>query len=121
MREERLTDKFKDGYAYSIKRKDMNIHDDSLIGEFPDKLGQLEDIEDKLNVGLVTIFNADVIWFRYNGRVYRATQTFIPHNPMFFFNREEIVIFGVKRNDIIAVCTWKGYGITWAFTKEELE
>ena len=84
---------------------------------------ELRKIEKKLGIGLATIFNADEIWFRYNGRVYRATQTqtFAPLTPIFFFSREEIIIFGCKPNDVITVCAWTGYGKTWAFTKEELK
>lgn len=81
---------------------------------------ELRKIEKKLGIGLATIFNADEIWFRLNGRIYRATQTFAPLTPMFFFSMEEIIIFGCKRNDVITVYPWTGYGKTWAFTREEL-
>ena len=46
----RLTEKGIDGYAYHIKRKDIEIHHDCLVGEFADKLGQLEDIEEELKL-----------------------------------------------------------------------
>lgn len=69
---------------------------------------------------LATIFNADEIWFRLNGRVHRATQKPTLLKPMFFFNREEIIVLDDRGCNIISVNTWEGYGKTWAFTKEEL-
>lgn len=117
----RLTEKFRDGYTYSIKRKDMNIHGDSLIGEFPDKLGQLEDYEDELGIGLITLFKAldNGIYYRKENDIYKIDINYICKNKLGYIGYS----LGAYDDDYPDIDIWflfKDYGKTWALTKDEL-
>lgn len=106
----RLTEK--DKYGYHAKHDEYGWHAEEIT-----KLGELEDIEDKLGIDLSTLFKAmkKGFYYLYGDNVLFAD----PEN-------EEcgIECYGRKYG-----ITWAGvhaaytsdYGKTWALTKKELE
>lgn len=100
----RLTRKESNGYA----------GDCCQICECSDKLGQLEDIEEELEIDLVTLFKAlKGIYIKPNNIYVGSPYLCFAENE----NRELEFQFKI-------VDTWykvKDYGKTWALTKEELE
>ena len=91
-----------------------------------DKLGQLEDIEERYGIGILTIFKAltDGCYYYYNGKI----EHFSPSDRQFIsLNLEN------RSLDLMYVKCYGGgcyvgkslllgrYGISWALTKEELE
>ena len=113
----RLTKKIKGNYC-------------SINGDFKDlydKLGQLEDYEEKLDVDLITLFKAfeDGAWFK--NPYYKNEINFIEKRDFNIdFNKQRFdirMIQFVKFHDYStggALFYFKDYGKTWALTKEEL-
>lgn len=98
-----------------------------------DKLGRLEDIEDELDIDIVTLFKAlkDGFYIKYNGEIvhifpdkhitinfwYKIINVFIP--PKFFIDCKKGTNY---LSETIDEEYWfEDYGKTWALTKEELE
>lgn len=107
----RLTRKINDRYFCA---KQADEFDGSEFIEANQKLGQLEDIEEKIRIGLVTLFKA------FNGLYYRKDNEikFSWHIALvdwtIYILEESVEIgkgVGLGLNE---------YGKTWALTKEEL-
>lgn len=104
------------GQANTWKRKLKNDKYE-LIENAIDKLGQLEDIEDRTNIDLITFFDALIgIWVKSTkGDVYYAGSPYL----CFSENENRELELQFKVGDM-----WykvKDYGKTYALTKEELE
>ena len=84
-----------------------------------DKLGKLEDIEEKLGVDLITyfhfLFGKPVFLKDSTGKIQEITNTGWRYHPF----RKSFIWFhkGMEKIQLFI----KGYGKTWALTKEELE
>lgn len=103
----RLTKKFtlvENGYYY------YSTQDNEYTSPLVDKLGQLEDIEEKLGIDLITLFKAlkDGIYISKNDK------RFI---PVVLIHKNMILELEIGYKDYVSV---KDYGKTWALTKEEL-
>lgn len=113
------------GQADTWKRKLKNDKYE-LIENAIDKLGQLEDIEDRIGIGIVKLFNGlnrinSSIYIIHNGSIINVPVGFGDINfyngcgaigkgkPMYFFDLDEGQYF------------LEDHGNTWAFTKKELE
>ena len=132
----RLTKKTEDGYVMMHKsigsQAVLDMHQERMeIQTMIDKLGLLEDVEEELDIDLITLFKAFrygiyVKMHKYNGYVspqdLRGTLGW--EYILDFANKEDHshpyevkLIFGKT-----GIClTSKSYGKTWALTKEELE
>ena len=96
------------------------------------KLGQLEDVEDKLEIDLLTLFKAlnKGFYIKYNNKIihifpdknmtvnfwYNTINVFIP--PKFFIDCKKGTDY--LSEEIDEEYWFKDYGKTWALTKEEL-
>lgn len=104
-------------FPYKLKDEELTTKLDSVH-----KLGQLEDIEEKLGIDLITFFKAmeEDIWIKWNDKI-----MFVRYDdkyPVFC----EGILFCTVRNvcdkDHESYClSIDDYGKTWALTKEELE
>ena len=74
------------------------------------KLGQLEDIEEELGIDLITLFKA-----LKNG-IYTLGNNDIEPVVLRMFYEEPMLVFETDTTEVYL----KGYGKTWALTKEEL-
>ena len=105
--------KYKDIYGFE-KYSELEDNVDCELTLAIDKLGQLEDIEDKIKIDLITVFkwlDAEECYHKEVGNCY---------------------IVGISKNEIILLpkafpygdCKFtepfEKYGKTWALTKEEL-
>lgn len=136
----RLTIKKTNSDTYFTHRDNMAVDFNENLnmcigGEVIDKLGQLEDIEEELGIGLITLFEAlkQGIWYKKNGTVYYSKATLIScvkndkKESFWNFttneNQKEVEITGFALLDQFEGNLWyfKDYGKTWALTKEELE
>lgn len=79
-----------------------------------DKLGQLEDIEEELGIGLTIIFKA-----LKNGVYVRYTNDEIEHRIVAGIEEENITLC-IKENKECYMY-FDEYGKTWALTKEDLK
>lgn len=89
------------------------------------KLGQLEDIEEKLGIDLITLFKAVKNGiYRRSGKKYEIIR-FIPHEYLVFDSKYlyelKYCVDGSKINNDECPVKWERYGKTFALTKEELE
>ena len=113
--------------------------------EIFEKLGQLENIEDKLGIDLITLFKAEEEGFYYknkNGEIYYSGNQFIRVGGFFVrtkpcYQIKETTLHSCYYGDVEPfkevksahywdweasdVVKIKDYGKTWAFTEEELE
>ena len=95
----------KKGKAYGMVKKAI------------DKLGQLEDVEEKLGIDLVTLFKAmkDGVYISdgHNNIEYQSPS----------FLRFTDCFFQIETDDGLydSIHLYKDYGKTWALTKEELK
>lgn len=107
---------------YFCPRRDVS-YDDCL-----NKLGQLEDIEEKLGIDLTTLFKA-----LFNNKFYALnpygfdTQVKIIECHGISFEKSEYKGYAIGGyfslpSELFNHCSWsiKDYGKTWALTKEEL-
>lgn len=144
----RLTKKYKEDYFVNTDNRELtkldieNDHNSSQI--IRNKLGQLEDIEEKHGIDLVTLFKAleNGAWLRkgYMGTCYiDGEPIFIePQNlkltlyPYYAECMEEencscgpfetaLCLHDMNYEDVANIAKVKDYGKTWALTKEELE
>ena len=127
----RLYDANKENYAFEVS-------------EALNKLGQLEDIEDELDIDLITLYTAETRGFYYkskDGEIYwsgnqfvRVGMYFVKTEPCYqvkkttlescYFNDKESFIavrdahyWDWNTHDQVKI---SDYGKTWALTKEEL-
>lgn len=85
------------------------------------KLGQLEDIEDELGIGLVTLFKAlkDGIWYRLQNWELRYMKITLVLTPEGWVLAE---LYPEPTNVVIQLYNrMHKYGVEWGLTKEELE
>ena len=103
----RLTKKIEEGFYTA---PNINSTDDLKY-----KLDQLEDLEEELEIDLITLFKATQqgIWMK--------------HNKVFYFFDNLIVDFKHKclvqivSNDEVETFPFDSYGEDWALTREELK
>ena len=102
----RLTMKIKEGFYIA---PNINSTDDLKY-----KLGQLEDIEEELEIDLITLFKAlkDDVFINEDGSVYKDCIKSIEHWSDGW---------GFISNDDYIDMLFKDYGISWALTEKELE
>lgn len=109
---ERLTFKVEQTPIYDCDYK-ANVELKSLL----DKLGQLEDIEEKLGIDLITLFKAlkDGIYVKINKEI-----DFIRYVSIFKKRKWHLYSSSTfwGKYDIGLI---KNYGKTWALTREELK
>lgn len=109
----RLTDKNNvviGGYIAKMSSNGMESQSAVL-----NKLGQLEDFEEKLDIDLVTLFKASFAESLY----FKSNKTNRIENKPFtaMSIKYKTIIFGFDST----IVEFKDYGKTWALTKEELE
>lgn len=115
----RLTEKINNRYTC----------DYSLASEICNKLGQLEDIEDELGIGLIVLYKAIKNGIYVIEPIYEKDILFCgvekigwTANPRLFIRAlpdEKLIIVG--NQEYTFEFALKDYGKTWALTKEELE
>ena len=134
----RFTKKDRYGHFYTNEASCRNVHSldgKKLEGEFfenqtlaidgnaIEKLGQLEDMEEELGIDLVTLFKAlkDGIWLKHkDGVVVKARVNYIGERHLAFIGYSSVgAEWGFP--DVEDYFPYKDYGVTWAFTREELE
>lgn len=98
----RLTEKLIDTYRIGFDEEMQGIN----------KLGQLEDIEDRLGIDLITLFNAYFNGFYIKGGFVRGGEYYLELCL-------ETKSFRLKATD--DKYYFEDYGKTWALIKEELE
>lgn len=118
----RLTNK-SDLLGYTRKFDDPNI-----IRKITHKLGQLEDVEERLGVDLVTLLcgllDDGIVWVRLpcvpirNGPLPRIVAFNIAVGTIWSFKKP--CYFKLDIGDFQVVFYLKDYGKTWAFDREEL-
>lgn len=83
------------------------------------KLGPLEDIEEKIPIKLEKLFNAKTLYEHSNGTYRKWTQT---KNVKFFFNSEAITVidFSCVYKPQVNVFYYNSYNKTWSLTDKEL-
>lgn len=123
---ERLTKKEKGIYDIkerTTQKNEFHIMPSTMI-EICQKLGQLEDIEKKIGIDLITLFKAlnngyyTVHVFKYGTRNKFISKTKeLKYCSLSTNDKGEFMLF-YKYNDGVRL---KDYGITWALTREELE
>lgn len=86
------------------------------ITQCSDKLGQLEDAEEELEIDLITLSKA--IEGIKNKSVYNIEEKREVFVNGIFYYENNLIITGYSFDNIFSI---KEYGITWALTKEELE
>lgn len=98
-----------------------------VANEATDKLGQLENVEDRLGFTLLTLFSvrkvSDIIHHVYikksivdkNGR----NMTVYEKRKIYDFQSKDIITVFTKNYENIDAYYIKDYGKTWALTKEE--
>ena len=87
-----------------------------------DKLGQLEDIEEELDIDLITLFKALKQGIYYFANLTQLTKDYVwlADNYISVGTREKLSYFFItafERKTLL----FADYGKTWALTKEELE
>lgn len=117
----RLTEKYDDNSGYGVKEEyayEQTLHID--IGAYyncVDRLGELEDIEEKLGIDLVTLFKAltSDVYLYHNDKLTKCEQA-----PLLLCFDGNYCLEYHFNNDIEQVYL-KDYGKTWALSKEELK
>lgn len=87
------------------------------IGKHVDKLGELEDIEEELGVGLITLFKAlkqGYIYALFGNFIFKIQIDGINYNTGYLLLYNEDTQCTFENYEINA------YGKTWALTREEL-
>lgn len=108
----RLTSHFKyDGIDRAFAK---NFDDLDFLQEVANKLGEHEDIEEKLGIDLITLFKAltDGIWFKYDSS---KPIIFVEPYDVYPTKGSYLRIFNSE------ILEFKDYGKAWALTREELE
>ena len=86
------------------------------------KLGQLEDIEDKLGVDLILYLKMCVIgtnvYVKYQGEVLEMA---VVHKLVYNPDIKAFGFFAPPEGDFLPRFKMSEYGVTWALTREELE
>ena len=120
-------------FTEEAKENRYTLHDYNIVTEVPgdeedmqqyanNKLGRHEDIEDKLDIDLITLFKAlenGVYVKPWNSIKFDEDVSVVSvytQNPGEKANKK-LVLFDSLQNDY----AFKDYGKTWALTKEELE
>lgn len=120
----RLTKEIKDDYYngyYTNGRMSSGIvyinSDKDFTNAAINKLGQLEDIEEELGIDLFILFKAnnDGVYYKKNLKHYNAELDF-KHKCIRLSKHYE-----AEDDFECHYVMFKGYGKTWALTKEELE
>ena len=112
----RLTrfNKLTNEYEYHLHNPNTSMIEDEIAGT--QKLGQLEDFEEELGIKLLTLFKA-----LKNGVYVKNLNS---DKSGFYYRKVECLFFRLKQKAIVTQgCNdypFKGYGKTWALTKEEL-
>lgn len=104
---------FADAISEDATEEERNKYNYSIIK----KLGQLEDIEDELEIDLITLFKAltkDFVYIYHNEELTKCEQA----PCLLCFDGDYCLEYHFD-NDIEQVYL-KDYGKTWALTKEEL-
>lgn len=86
-----------------------------------EKLQQLENIEEKLDIALITLFkaiNSKSIFTKYDGKISEHIED--NYNERDWYMQDEIVYFYWEDGSHLCF-EFKDYGKTWALNKEELE
>ena len=86
-----------------------------------EKLQQLENIEEKLDIDLITLFkaiNSKSIFTKYDGKISEHIED--NYNERDWYMQDEIVYFYWEDGSHLCF-EFKDYGKTWALNKEELE
>lgn len=136
----RFTKKDRYGHFYTNEANCRNVHSldgKKLEGEFYEnqtlaidgnaieKLGKLEDIEERYGIEILTVYKAMVngCYYRYNGKI----EHFIPDERNFIClnldNRSMDLMYASSYENACHVgkCLFfESYGGQWALTKEEL-
>lgn len=116
----------KDIYFISQKTNDFSGNNQHIANQ---KLGQLEDIEDKLGVDLITLFKALLNGYYSRPQLVdnRNTNNRIITLPTEYISPNDINGLYVDNGFYLMDCIYdtevniKDYGKTWALTKEGLE
>ena len=108
--------KIPEGYGPNIDYNYNNVFPIRVISdeEIIAKLGQLEDIEEELGIGLITLFKAlkNGVYYKYKyGYEYRISKC----RKCYLSDKKTLV---VDYHTYKYLCD---YGKTWALTREELE
>lgn len=103
--------------SHLINKGKYQIKDNVMIYNAIDKLGQLEDIEEKLGIDLITLVKLlkSPIYYICLGPIVKE------ENFKVDLNEKTIVMNYFDGNSYEVKLPLKDYGKTWAFTKEELE
>ena len=115
-------------FPYVLKDDELMTKLDSIH-----KLGQLEDVEEELEIDLITLYKAlnKGFYIKYNDKIvhifpdkhitinfwYKTINVFIP--PKFFIDCKKGTDY--LSEEIDEEYWFKDYGKTWALTKEDLE
>ena len=132
---ERLTEKVNEKEYYTIDDSMgafMSNHAGYLCREFRgkpiNKLGQLEDIEEKLGIDLITLFKAlnNGVYVRLEEKndidfIEQVSMDNIMEYPCFYYCNENTINLGGLIRPSYTDLYFKDYGKTWALTREELE
>ena len=114
---ERLTRKEKK----VVLLNNRNIGKNYLTIKQYEKLQQLENIEEKLGIDLITLFkaiNSKSIFTKYDGKISEHIED--NYNERDWYMQDEIVYFYWEDGSHLCF-EFKDYGKTFALTKEELE
>ena len=84
------------------------------------KLGQLENIEEKLGIDLITLFKALKNGIYWKGKsCFNTTGVFFEESPCLNVHNNCLINITFRKNEDYVY--FKDYGKTWALTREELE
>ena len=121
---ERLTKKLTDNYyTYNCG---TNEFIQGGCGDYCNKLGKLEDIEDELGISLEVLFKAlkDGVYKKINNQIWKCYDLDIHYNiseqkyMLNAYSIENIETFEASYETTIYI---EDYGKTWFLTKEELD
>lgn len=84
-----------------------------------EKMGQIEKIEQKLGIDLVTLFKAfRGFWYNKNGEIKFSCHPIIVDDGIYILEESYPQASGIR---LYFKIYFKDYGKTWALTKKELE
>lgn len=111
--------------AHLINEGKYQIKDDVMIHNAIDKLGQLEDIEERLGIKLLTLIKAvdNRIYSKEYNEMRKVDLTrleLIPGFPIteYEYPSEDLCLYD---DDLEECYFFKDYGKTWALTKKEIK
>lgn len=105
--------------SHLINEGKYQIKDDVMIHNAIDKLGQLEDIEEKLGINLLILIKAvdNGIYSKEYNQIIKVDLTRLESIPS-FKTPKELCLYD---EDLEECYYFKDYGKTWALTKKEIK